>query len=502
MAKDFRYPDRDQGFLLPPDVREWLPGEHLVWMVIEVVGSLDLRGFRRRARLGGAGRAPIDPGMLLALLIYAYAHGVRSSRQVERLCETDVAFRVICGNDAPDHTVIARFRAGHEDRFAEVFAQVVVLCARAGLGKFGMVAIDGTKIAANAAKAATRSEASLRAEARRMLDEAAEVDAAEDAEFGSDARGDELPPELADPSTRKARIAEVLAQIEAEKTAEAQANRVAARVDAWQRRVEFCQRRHDEIRAEAQQRWARRTGGEGPGRGRRPVRPEADSRVLSAKQRLETVIKERDKALAKTEVAPRRMRSTTGNTTDPDSRLLPVKGGFVQGFNAQLAVTADQLIVAVSLSNHANDTEQFVPMMAAATAAATTISEATGRTDTTIGTVLADAGYFSQHNLTAAGPDRLIAANDRRRHNTSELTSGEPPPDATPAARMRHRVATEEGRTLYRRRSATIEPVNGHLKDRTGLRTFARRGLTANLAELNLSCAVLNLLKLHRAAIA
>lgn len=478
VAKDFRYPDRDQGFLFPPDIRDWLPAEHLVWMVLEVVGTLDLRAFRRRAKLGGAGRAPIDPGMLLALLIYAYAHGVRSSRQIERLCETDVAFRVICGNDAPDHTVIARFRAGNSDRFADVFAQVLVLCARAGLGKFGTVAIDGTKIAANASKAATRSEESLRQEAKRILAEAAEVDAAEDAEFGPDRRGDELPPELADPTTRKARIAEALAQIEAEKAAEAQANQVAARVDHWQRRVEFSQRRYDEIRAEAEQRWERRTAGARPGRGRPPVHPDVDSRVRGASNRLAGVIAERDKALAKADDAPRRMRSTTGNTTDPDSRLLPVKGGFVQGFNAQLAVTADQLIVAVDLTNKAVDTEELVAMMTTAVDAASTISEVTGRADTTIGTVLADAGYFTENNITAAGPDQLIAANDRRRHNASDVTTGDPPPDATPSAKMRHRVATEEGRTLYRQRSCTVEPVNGHLKDRVGLRTFSRRGLT------------------------
>jgi transposase/predicted regulator of Ras-like GTPase activity (Roadblock/LC7/MglB family) len=506
VAKDFRYPDRDQGFLLPPDIREWLPAEHLVWMVIEVVASLDLKAFRRRAKLGGAGRAPIDPGMLLALLIYAYAHGVRSSRQIERLCETDVAFRVICGNDAPDHTVIARFRAGNEDRFAEVFAQVLVLCAKAGLGKFGTVAIDGTKIAADASKAATRSEASLRAEAKRMLDEAADIDAAEDAEFGPDRRGDELPAELADPATRKARIAEALAQIEAEKAIEVEANRVAARVDHWQARVEFSQRRHDEILAGAEQRWAQRSAAEAAtgrrSRGRRPVPPAADSRVISAKGRLESVSAERDNALAKAVVAPKRRRSTSGNTTDPDSRLLPVKGGFIQGFNAQLAVTADQLIVAVELTNNANDAEQLVPMMAAAVDATRTISEATGRDDTTIGTVLADAGYFTATNITAAGPDRLIAANDRRKHAETPVATGDPPPDATPAAKMRHRVATAEGRSLYRQRSCTVEPVNGHLKDRIGLRRFSRRGMPAGLGELNLAAATLNLLKLHRAAIA
>jgi transposase len=505
MAKEFIYPDRDQGFLLPPDMRDWLPEGHLVWLVIAVVASLDLASFRDRARLGGAGRAPIDPGMLLTLLVYAYGHGQRSSRQIERLCETDVAFRVICGNAPPDHSVIARFRAANEVGFEEVFNQVLVVCAKAGLGRFGTVAIDGAKIAANAAMAATRSEDSLRAEAKRILAEAAAVDAAEDAEFG-DRRGDELPVELADPRTRAARIGEALAQIEAEKTAETDANRVTARVDHWQRRVEFSGRRYQQILTDAEQRWARRTALEAAtGRrssGRRPVPPELDSRVRSAAKRLANVRAGRDRALTRAGTAPARRRSTSGNTTDPDSRLLPVKGGYIQGYNAQLAVTADQLIVAVTLTNNANDTDQLIPMMTAAQHASEHLAAATGRTDLQIGTVLADAGYFTDTNLTAPGPDRLIAANDRHKHAQAPVTLGQPPPDASPADQMRHRIQTEAGRALYKKRSTTVEPVNGHLKDRTGLRTFSRRGHSANLAELYLSSAVLNLLKLHRAALA
>jgi transposase len=504
MAKDFRYPDRDQGFLLPPDIRDWLPAGHLVWMLIEVIGSLDLKVFRRRAKLGGAGRAPIDPGMLLTLLIYAYAHGVRSSRQIERLCETDVAFRVICGNDGPDHSVIARFRARHQAAFEDLFAQVLVLCAKSGLGQFGTVSIDGTKIAADASKAATRTEDSLRKEAKKMLDEAAEIDAAEDALFG-EARGDELPPELVDPRTRKARIAAALAQLEADKAAETQANRQAAKVDYWHERVRCSQRRHDQAQAQARDRWERRTaqGAAGrPGRGARPVPPERDSRVRDAARRLDAVTGKRDAAVAKADAAPARKRSTTANTTDPDSRLLASAHGPVQGFNAQLAVTADQLIVAVNLTNAANDTDQLIPMMTAAVTASEHLTTATGRTDLTIGTVLADAGYFTEANLTAEGPDRLIAANDRRKHAAAPVTTGDPPSKASAADQMRHRIRTEQGRKLYRQRGSTVEPVNGHLKDRVGLRRFSSRGLPAGLSELYLSSTVLNLLKLHRAATA
>lgn len=505
MAKDFEYPDRDQAFLLPPDMREWLPEGHLVWLVIDTVAALDLRSFRGRAKLGGAGRAPLDPGMLLALLIYAYAHGQRSSRQIERLCETDIAFKVICGNAPPDHTVIARFRAAHDEAFAGVFTQVLRLCASQGLGRFGVVAIDGTKIAADASKRMNRSEDSLRAEAARILAEAAAVDAAEDAEFGVDRRGDELPPELADPTTRKARIREALAQIEAEKAAETEANMAAANLEGFDARIAKSRQRLERVSAQAAARWERRTAWEAQtGRrspGRRPVPPQSDSRVRSAAADLQGLVDRRDRAATRA-AQPTRRRSTTANTTDPDSRLLAVTGGFIQGFNAQLAVTADQLITAVSLSNHANDKDEFIPMMRAAERAVADLAETTGRDDLELGVLLADAGYFTEANLTAEGPDRLIAAGDHRDQHAAPVTKGDPPAEASPATKMRHLVATAEGRALYRQRSSTVEPINGHLKDRIGLRRFSRRGMPAGLGELNLAAATLNLLKLHRAAIA
>jgi hypothetical protein len=163
-------------------------------------------------------------------------------------------------------------------------------------------------------------------------------------------------------------------------------------------------------------------------------------------------------------------------------------------------VTADQIIAAIHLGNAANDKDEFIPMMRAVEQAAAGLAQTTGRSDLAIGTLLADAGYFTETNLTAEGPDRLIAAGDRRTLADSEITNGDPPPDATPREQMRHRVATETGRALYRKRSTTVEPVNGHLKDRIGLRRFSRRGLSAGLGELNLAAATLNLLKLHRTA--
>ena len=175
MALGYRPVDRDQQFLLPPDMREWLPESHLVWFVIEAVEQLDTSGFHERSVLGGVGRAGFDPEMLLMLLVYGYARGVRSGRQIARLCEVDVAFRVICAQDAPQHSTISRFRAAHEDGFIGLFAQVLELAAQAGLGHFGTVAVDGFKLAGNASIDANRDEGWLREQARRMVAEALET---------------------------------------------------------------------------------------------------------------------------------------------------------------------------------------------------------------------------------------------------------------------------------------------------------------------------------------
>jgi transposase len=233
-------------------MREWLPESHLVWFVVETVEQLDMSGFCERSVLGGVGRAGFDPKMLVALLVYGYAQGVRSARQVARLCEVDVAFRVICAQDAPQHCTISRFRAAHEEAFVGLFGQVLGLAAQAGLGRFGTVAVDGFKVAANASIDANRDEGWLREQARRLVAEAAAIDAAEDAEFG-DARGDELPAEWSDPKSRRAKIRAALEELEQRKRA---ASEAAEQAEA-------------DADAAAEQRMRRIADGEktGPGRG-------------------------------------------------------------------------------------------------------------------------------------------------------------------------------------------------------------------------------------------
>src|SRR4051812_22436089 len=236
MAQNFLSCDREQDFLLAPSVRDWLPAGHLAWFVLEVVERLDLEAFYGHYRADGSGRPAHEPGMMVALVVYAYCVGERSSRRIERRCVEDVAFRVIAANRAPDHTTIARFRQRFAEPLAELFVQVLALCAQAGMVKVGTVAVDGTKMAADAGLGANRTYAAIRAEVARILEEAAATDAAEDEQF-ADARGDELPSELADPRSRRARLEQAQRELEAEHAArEAEhEQRLAARAEQEQR---------------------------------------------------------------------------------------------------------------------------------------------------------------------------------------------------------------------------------------------------------------------------
>ncbi len=219
MAPNFLLCDRDQELLLPPSLREWLPQDHLAWFVLDAVEEMDLTAFVGAYREDGWGRAAFDPQMMVALLLYSYAVGERSSRGIERRCREDVAFRVITANRIPDHATIARFRARHEQALADTFVQVLTLCAKAGLVSVGVVALDGSLLSGNASPGATRSYASIREEVEGILVEAARVDAAEDERLG-DARGDELPAELIDTRSRRERLRRCKQQLEQEQAGE------------------------------------------------------------------------------------------------------------------------------------------------------------------------------------------------------------------------------------------------------------------------------------------
>jgi transposase len=516
MAKGFRPVERDQRFLLPVDMTEWLPADHQVWLVLDVVAQLDLAVLTGRYALAGAGRRAYDPAMMLALLIYGYANGIRSSRAIERACHTDVAFRVICAQDPPDHTQIARFRQRHLDVFTDLFTQVLIVCARAGYVRLGIVAIDGTKVAANASIDANHERDWFAAKVQAMTEEAAGRDAAEDALFGAGRRGDEPPDGMsgrgvAGRAERAARLRQCLQQVVAEQAAQAeQAEAVKLRAADYLAATRAGQPRRGR-----------------PPRGLDPVAlAQAIAEGHAARYGPEHRYTRRAaKAAAQAEAAAQAQcptalatgpgrDSTTGqktgqkagpqrNSTDPDSRLMPTRKGFIQGYNAQLAGSQDHFIVAADLVQNTGDVAQLQPMLAQSAQTADTLRP--HRPDPTaghanLGTALADNGYCSHANLTADGPDRLIATGKTRDLATAATTgptSGPPPEHATAVQRMHHRLRTPEGAALYRKRGATIEPINGTLKDRGNLRQFLLRGLHACHAELHLAATAHNLRRLH-----
>jgi transposase len=522
MAKGYRAVLRDQPFLLPVDMRDWLPADHLVWFVLDVVEQVDTSAFRHRKVKATSGRAGFHPEMLLALLLYGYCRGVRSSRQIERLCEVDVAFRVICAQDVPDHSVIARFRQAHEKTFADLFTQVLRLAAKAGLGRFGTIAIDGTKIAANASVDANRTEAWLREQVEDILREAQQADANEDAEHGS-ARGDEPPAEFADPDQRADRIRSALAEIDTERQTAEQA-RAEAAAEQWaqvqdgrkrpgrqSRRVEVqaVRARLDRLIVEQQAKLdahaaaveaAEASGSRRNRVGRPPTSIKDNATIADARARLAAAeSRAADQARRRAEraatTAPAR-----ANLTDPASRLMPTRRGWVQGYNVQVAVTGDQLIAATRVGQNTVDVQQFLPMVAATQRAAEDCRVASGRTDLDIELVLADAGYASKTNLTAPGPDRLIAVGKGGHQHNDALrrpTEGGPPPGTSPHEAMDHRLRTAQGARLYKRRGATVEPAIGNLKKI--ITRFSSRGLPAASAEIDLAATAFNLLKIHRA---
>ena len=422
---------------MPPSLREWLPEDHLAWFVLDAVAEMDLAAFYADYRADGHGRPAHDPALMVGLVLYAYAVGERSLRKIERRCIEDVAFRVIAGNLAPDHSTIGRFVERHEQRLEGLFGQVLALCARSGLVRAGTVALDSTKIAANASGLANRSYEQI---AREIFEEAKAINAAEDELYG-DARGDELPPELADPKTRRARLRAAKRELEEEWEAERRA------------REEMLERH-----AGHEAKTGRRVKGRPPG--------------------------ERDMS---GDPPGRR------NLTDPDSR--PVKGprGFLQGYNAHAVATEDQIVIATELTNRSADGGMLEPMIAAARAQLTDAGVAEAPT-----TALADAGYWSTRDieqLTASGLTVLVPPDGHTR-------AGPPAKRGKLAAQMREQLDRDDGRDRYRRRQTIIEPIFGHTKFNRRADRFRRRGLAACRTEWRLICATHNLLKLWRASTA
>lgn len=446
MGFNFVGADRDQRFLLPPDMREWLAEDHVVWCVLDAVEQLDLTVFRAAYRADGHGRPAFDPALMVALLLYAYSSGERSSRRIERRCGEDIAYRVIAGGHQPDHATIARFRARHEAGLKALFTQVLRLLAEAGMVALNRLSLDGTKIAANASWSKNRTLDQLNEQVQTMLSEAAAVDAGEDGEYGAEHRapGDHTPQQLTGHSQRLARLREARDRL-ADEAAQRQAAQ-DAKVAAWQ---------------------ARKDAGHGAGRRPNPTPPSNRNRT-----------------------EPR------ANTTDPDCRAMKTKHTLVPGYNAQAVVTDNQVVVGVMLTQKPVDRGLLHPLLDICRDQLTQAG-ITPR----LRTVLADAGYASEDTFTRAETDklRLLIPLAKDTYRTTDTDPGDGKNlDRLPAtARAQRRLRHWKGRADYAHRGRTVEPVFGQIKTRQNLTRFTRRGLTACESEWHLAATAHNLLKLH-----
>ena len=458
MGKSFRSDDLNQALLLPPSLHDWLPEKHLARFLVDVVETLDLSAiYASYEAKDGRGQAAYAPEMMVRLLLYGYCVGVYSSRKIETRTYEDVGFRYLSADEHPDHDTIADFRKRHLDALAGLFTQALLLCEKAGLVKLGHVAIDGTKIKANASKHKAMSydrmgetEQRLKQEIDALLKQADEADAAEDAQYGKGKRGDELPVELSRRETRLAKLQNAKAELEQEARQKAEEKSAAVEAKLAERR-------------EQQEQTGKKK------HGCDPTVPDPEQAQPKAKAQR--------------------------NFTDPESRIMPDganKGSFVQGYNAQIAVDSQtQIIVAADLTQQTNDRQQLIPMLE--------------QVETNMGrkpdAVSADTGYWSEANATdpAVAEIDLHVATGRIKHGeVIETASGPAPENSTAQQAMAHKLRTEAGRSIYKMRKAIVEPVFGQIKERRGFRRFSLRGLSNIRAEWKLVCATANLLKLFR----
>jgi transposase len=445
MEKTFKSCDRKQMLLLPPSLLDWLPEGHLVHFILDVVEQLDLSNIYASYKGDGRGQPPYEPGMMTALLFYAYCTGVPSSRQIEKRTHEDVAFRVIAANRHPDHDSICDFRKRHLKALAGLFVQILRLCQQAGIVKLGHVALDGTKVKANASKHKAMSyggmkkkKEELEKEIDELLKNAQAVDKEEDKKYGKGKKGWDLPDELKRRETRLEKIKAAMSALEEE--AEQQT-------------------------AEKQKAKETRT----------------KSKKVSASQ-------------APPEVVP--SDKAQRNFTDPDSRIMKVSStnSFEQCYNGQAIVDdSSQVIVAADLSQHANDLEEVEPIL-------DILEENLGGIPHHMA-ITTDAGYFSETNLMLfedALLNPFMATQKMKHGEVLPQVRGRIPQDMTPKDRMRRKLSTKKGQEIYSKRKSTVEPVFGQIKHVRGLRQFSLRGFENTSAEWQIWCLTHNLLKMYR----
>jgi len=453
MSKTYRPWNPNQQYLLPPSVQDWLPENNLVYFLLDTVNELDISAITEKYEQTKRGFPPFHPRMMVALLLYSYCRGIFSSRKIMQACEERLTFRVIAGDDIPNWRTISDFRKLHIKEMQQLFVQVLQLCQEAGLVKLGHIALDGTKIKANASRHKAMSygrmlkeEASLKEEIKQLLEKSEAIDQQEDDKYGPDRRGDELPEELARRESRLKRIQE------AKKVLETKAKTAAQEAQK--------QREQEDSKS-----------GNKPQRGRKR---KAVSEVPAYNKQY--------------------------NFTDPESGIMKANNkGWDQCGNAQAAVDSkDQIIVAFDVTDESNDKKQFEPMLEQA-------QENVGQ-DKKIKSALADSGYYSESNVKFAEDKKIDAyiATKRIKHNdpVRKAPGGRPPKDLTVQEKMARKLRTKKGRETYSKRKSIVEPVFGQIKGARGFVQFSLRGLEKMRGEWAIVCLTHNLLKLFRAQFA
>jgi len=488
--KKFRAYDPHQVFLLPPSIDDWLPEGHLARFVSELVDEvLDLESFMA-SYTEARGFPPYDPRLMLKLLLYGYVTGVRSSRKIEKRCHDDVAFRFLAANQAPDYRSIARFRRRHLEALAGLFLQVLTLCEEAGMVKLGRVALDGSKVRANASRRKAMSykrmnerEAALQAEVDDLLARAEATDIAEDEQFGPDNRGDDLEGEMARRESRLAKIRRAKRDLEADAARRAGAD--AAR-KSWHRSARRTSTASDDTDTTDTDTTDTDTTDTG-------TTDTADEDVFAGdaacSERQAQAAAAADTAAASAMPDDKAQR----NFTDPDARIMKTSdGSFHYCYNAQTAVDdAYQVIVATRLSNRSADCPEFTSML----------DDVERNCGAGARQALADAGYFSEDNVWAAserGVDALIATGRLKHGETVPAAPRGPiPKDATPKQRMARKLRTKAGRAAYARRKAIVEPVFGQIDTVQGGKQVLLRGEKAAALEWEFVAGCHNLRKYY-----
>jgi transposase len=496
--KTFRPWQPEQTTLLPPSPREWLSQDHQVYFLLDLVDELDLSEILVPAQAKDPrGEKGFDPRMMTMLLLYAYCVGIVSSRKIERACYEDLAFRVLTGNQQPDHSRISEFRRRNLDALKGLFIQILRLCQKAGMVSLGHVALDGTKVQANASKHKAmshermlRAEKELEKEINALMRKAEILDAQEDRKYGKGNLGSELPDELRHKQSRLERIRQARKEMEAETAAAAA-------------------RQREEEAKTAVAKAAAAQEAEAPTAEQAELNKKAEAAAAKARDAIDHAIEaaeiagvEVDLESLAADAMPRRglarkadgapMPKTQRNFTDPDSHLMQSGGSYLQGYNCQVAVDSDhQVIVAVGVSNQPPDVEHLEPMLERILASTGELPDV----------MTMDAGFWSEGNAKACadqGIEAYIA--------TGRLPHGQPPPpqrgplpkDADARTRMARKLRSKKGSRIYAQRKAIVEPVNGQIKEGRGLRRFLLRGLEKVDCEWHLIAATHNLLKLFR----